>query len=193
MLMQLLALCALAGVSIFLFFPVNSDKGRTRESRYVRYIPFIPVFVLPYVSLYPYIAFSMLGLLFFTPIAARLYVSIIFSALVAALIWYFLPSKVSGRPKLTPKGPMTSIVAWIYRVDPGGNTLPSSHAYMAILCSYYLTFAFPLHETLIWGYGVTVISSTLFVRQHHISDLFAGGILAAISVGFSYLILGGLS
>lgn len=192
MLIQILALALLASVSLYLFIPVNSGAGPVRVSPYTRYIPFVPAFVIPYLGLFPYLAFSMLILLFFTPVAARFYVSLIFSALTATLIWYFMPTKVSGRPKLVPKGPFTKTIAWMYRVDPGGNSLPSSHAYMAILCSYYLTFAFPLHDVLIWGCGATIVSSTLFVKQHHVSDLIAGSLLAAVSIGFSYLILGGL-
>ncbi len=196
MLLQLLSLAALAAVSMLLFFPLNAKprKGELRMSVFLKYVPFTPAFIVPYLGLFPYVAFSMLALLFFTPVAARLYVSLIFSALVAALIWYFLPTRISGRPQITtPKGPLTKTVAWMYRVDPGGNALPSAHTYTAMLCSYYLTYAFPLHETLIWSCGVAIVGSTLFVKQHHVSDLLAGGILAAISVGFSYLILGGLS
>lgn len=192
MLVQLVALALLAALSMFLYFPINERKESVRESVVIRYIPFIPAFVVPYLGLFPYIAFSMLAVLFFTPVAARLYVSLIFSSLVAAFIWYFLPSGVSGRPNVVPRGPFTKTVAWMYRVDPGGNNLPSSHTYMALLCSYYLTYAFPLHETLIWTWGATIVGSTLFVKQHHVADLIAGGVLAAVSVGFSYLILGGL-
>lgn len=193
MVVQVIALAVLAALSLFLFFPVNSSNGPIRESRYTRYIPFIPAFVVPYLGLFPYIAFSMLALLFFTPVAARFYVSLIFSALVATVIWYFKPTKINDRPQLTPKGPLTKTIAWMYSVDPGGNSTPSSHAYTAILCSYYLTFAFPLHEVLIWSCGATIVGSTLFMKQHHVSDLIAGSLLATISIGFSYLILGGLA
>lgn len=195
MLGQLVALALLAAVSLLLFFPLNSTnrEGRLRKSMLVQHIPFIPAFIVPYLGLFPYIAFSMLALLFFTPVAARLYVSLIFSGVVAALIWYVMPSGVSERPELVPKGPFTKTVAWMYRHDPRRNAFPSSHTYTAVLCSYYLTYAFPLHETLIWTCGATIVGSTLFVKQHHISDLIAGGALAVASVGFSYLILGGLS
>jgi membrane-associated phospholipid phosphatase len=36
------------------------------------------------------------------------------------------------------------------------------------------------------------VSSTLFVKQHHVSDLIAGMALSAASIVFSYLILGGI-
>ena len=71
MVIQLLALALLATVSLVLFFLVNSADGPMRESRYTRYIPFIPAFVVPYLGLFPYVAFSMLTLLFFTPVGAR--------------------------------------------------------------------------------------------------------------------------
>ncbi|MBU6214894.1 phosphatase PAP2 family protein [Patescibacteria group bacterium] len=193
MIVQILALAMLAIVSLYLFFLVNSSDGPIRQSRYTRYIPFVPAFIVPYLGLFPYVAFSMLVLLFFTPVAARLYVSLIFSSLVATLIWYFMPSKIDDRPEFAPNGLLTRTIAWMYRVDPGGNSTPSSHAYTAILCSYYLTFAFPLHNVLIWSCGATIVGSTLFVKQHHISDLIAGSFLAAVSIAFSYLILGGLA
>jgi len=192
MLIQLLALALLATVSLYLFFPVNSAEGPVRRSRYTRYIPFVPAFVVPYLGLFPYMAFSMLALLFFTPVAARFYVSLIFSGLVATLIWYFIPSTIADRPVVKPTDPFTRAVVWMHRHDPGGNSTPSSHAYTAILCSYYLTFAFPLHNVFIWSCGATIVGSTLFVKQHHFSDLIAGSLLATLSIGFSYLILGGL-
>ena len=190
---QLLTLLALALVSMFLFFPLNTKKGPERKAWIVQHVPFIPAFIVPYLGLFPYITFSMLVLLFFTPVAARLYVSLIFSGLISALIWYFVPTGTYGRPEFVPKGPLTKSVAWMYRIDPGGNAFPSSHTYTAIVCSYYLTFAFPLHEILIWSCGAAIVSSTLFVKQHHLTDLIAGAALAAVSIVFSYLILGGLS
>lgn len=193
MLIQLLALALLALISLYLFIPVNSAEGPIRESRYTRYIPFIPAFVVPYLGLFPYIAFSMLAVLYFTPVAARFYVSLIFSAIVSAIIWYLKPSTIADRPTIVPKDPFTRAMAWIHRMDPGGNSIPSNHAYTAILCSYYLTFVYPLHEILIWSCGATIVGSTLFVKQHHISDLIAGSLLATVSIAFSYLILGGLS
>lgn len=192
MLVQILALALLAIISLFLFFLVNSANGPVRESRYTPYIPFIPAFVVPYLGLFPYMAFSMLAVFFFTPVAARFFVSLIFSAIIATLIWYFKPSTIADRPLVVPNGPFTRAVAWMHRHDPGGNSTPSSHAYTAILCSYYLTFAFPLHNVLIWSCGATIVGSTLFVKQHHVSDLIAGSFLATVSIGFSYLILGGL-
>ncbi len=192
MLVQLIALALLAAISLFLYFPLNGREGRLQTSPFVKHIPFIPAFIVPYLGLFPYVAFSMLALLFFTPVAARLYVSLIFSGIVAALIWYFMPTTIE-RPLLVPKGPLTKTIAWMYRLDPSDNVFPSAHVFTAVLCSYYLTFAFPLHETLIWTCGVTIVSSTLFVKQHHISDLVAGIALAAVSIVFSYFILGGLS
>ena len=193
MLVQLLSLALLAVVSMLLFFPLNTEKWSPRNNRIVRYIPFIPAFIVPYLGLFPYIAFSMLAVLFFTPVAARLYVSLIFAGIVSALIWYFMPTGTSGRPQVIPEGPLTKAVAWMYSLDPGGNALPSSHTYTALVCSYYLAVAFPLHEISIWACGATIVSSTLFVKQHHVSDLVAGIVLAAASIVFSYLILGGIS
>lgn len=193
MMIQLLALALLAVISSLLFFPLNSGVGKLQKSSFVQGVPFVPAFIIPYLGLFPYVAFSMLALLFFTPVAARLYTSLIFSGVVAALIWYFMPTVVLERPSLTSKGPLTKTVAWMYQLDPGGNAFPSAHASVAVLCSYYLTFAFPLHSTLIWACGATIVTSTVFVKQHHVSDLIAGIALATVSIGFSYLILGGLS
>lgn len=187
---QLLSLALLAAISLLLFFPLNTARGRFQKNHSV--IPFIPAFIVPYLGLFPYVAFSMLAVLFFTPVAARLYTSLIFSGIVAALFWYFMPTVVHDRPRLTARTIFTRAVAWMYRQDPGGNAFPSAHAATAVLCSYYLTFAFPLHETAIWATGATIVSSTLFVKQHHVRDLIAGIVLAVVSIAFSYFILGGL-
>lgn len=195
MVMQLIPLGLLAVVSLLLFFPLNTTdkKGRVKKSWIIKHIPFLPVFIIPYLGLFPYLAFSMLTVLFFTPVAGRLYVSLIFSGLVAAFVWYFMPSIDPERPNVIPKGPLTHTISWMYRVDPGKrNALPSSHTYTALICSYYLAYAFPLHEYSIWMIGATIVSSTLFIKQHHVSDLIAGMALAAASIAFSYFILGAL-
>lgn len=192
MMVQLLSLGVLAAFSSLLFFPLNGRKGQLKKAALpYEYIPFIPAFIVPYLGFFPYVAFSMLAVLFFTPVAARMYVSLIFSGLIAALIWYFMPSRIE-RPDLTSRGIFTRAVKWMYQLDPQGNALPSAHASVAVLCSYYLAYAFPLHETMIWAAGATIVSSTLFVKQHHVSDLIAGIVLAFVSIAFSYLILGGI-
>jgi membrane-associated phospholipid phosphatase len=190
---QVIALGALAATTLFLFFPLNNPKGKIQRGKIVKYIPFIPGFVIPYVGHYPYIAFSMLAVLLFTPVAARLYVSLIFGGIIAALFWYFFPTVSADRPQVEGKKDILHrTIAWIYRMDPGGAAIPSSHTYVAVLCSYYLTYIFPFHETAIWATGATIVSSTLFVKQHHLIDLVAGIILAAVSIAFSYIILGAL-
>jgi membrane-associated phospholipid phosphatase len=190
---RLLALALLAATSLLLFFPINSSTGRLKKSRVIQHIPFIPAFIVPYIGYYPYVAFSMLAVLWVTPVAARLYTSLIFSGLVASLIWYLRPTVVLERPTFLTNNPLHKTVAWVYKLDPGGNASPSAHAYTTLLCSYYLTYAFPTWDAYIWSCGALIVSSTLFIKQHHVSDLIAGGVLAVISIGASYLILGGLT
>jgi membrane-associated phospholipid phosphatase len=191
---QIIALLFLAGVSLLLFFPLNTRTPRyLRRSTFERRIPFVPIFIVPYLAIFPYVVFSIFIVLFFTPVAARMYTSLIIAGLTAALIWYFFPSGVAERPRVTPRGLFTNLVAWTYAHDPRCNAFPSSHVFTTFLCSYYLTFAFPPHETLIWVFGTTVMGSTLLVKQHHIIDLIAGLLLAVTAIGASFFLLGALA
>lgn len=187
----LLVLAALAVVSMLLFFPLNTRVGRIRASAISDHIPFLPVFIVPYLALFPYVALSMMIVLSSGVIAVQLYISLIFCGLVGALLWYFFPVGASARPIFSPNGFLTKAVAWMYRHDPRCNAFPSSHTYTALLCSYHLTMAFPQWGTLLWGTGVLIISSTLFLKQHHVQDLVAGGALALVSISVSSYVVNG--
>lgn len=190
--MQVVFLAILATASMLLFFPLNVRSAPKRHSVFIEHLPFIPAFIVPYLALFPYIAFSMFAVLLFTPVAARLYVSLIIGGLLAALVWSVRPVSVAERPHIVPRGPLTRTLAWVYSHDARSNAFPSSHTYTALVCSYYLAYAFPVHTMLIWILGSVIVSSTLFIRQHHLADLVAGLALAATSVWFSYLLLGAL-
>jgi len=189
----LVVLAVLAVASMMLFFPLNTRVGRIRASVISSHIPFLPVFVVPYLALFPYVMFTLIAVFPSPAIAARLYTSLIVSGLVAALIWYFFPVGASERPVFQSRGICTKAVAWVYARDPRCNAFPSSHTYTALLCSYYLAIAFPHYALLIWGMGTLIVSSTLFLKQHHLQDLVAGGVLAMASIGFSGLVLGSLA
>lgn len=187
----LLALCALA--SLALFYPLNIRKSavRIRKTFLDAYIPFLPIFIIPYLALFPFIGFAILAV-YFTPAAELFYTSLIFAALGAATIWFFWPRGMR-RPQVAPKGIFSRIVAWTYAHDPRHNAFPSSHVFTAFLSSYYLAFAYPVHDALIWVTGSVIMVSTLFVKQHHLADVFAGLAIAVLSIGASFLVYGGLS
>ena len=189
-----IGLGVLAAISLLLFFPLNTRRPHSvRMPGIERYIPFVPAFIVPYLALFPFVTATFFIVLLNTPVALRFYVSCIIAGIIAAVIWYFFPTGVGDRPKLTRRGVLTRIVAWTYAHDPRSNAIPSSHIYTTFLSSYYLTFLYPSHEILIWSIGSTIMSSTLLVKQHYLIDLVAGFALACLSIGASYLLLGTLA
>jgi membrane-associated phospholipid phosphatase len=67
------------------------------------------------------------------------------------------------------------------RVNLEHNMFPSLHVSMAILCA----FAYSQHAKLwirlfYWAWGSAIIAATVLTHQHHVVDLLAGALLAAV-------------
>ncbi len=191
---QIFALAILAGLSLLLFIPLDMRKPRyLRKPWLERHIPFVPSFIFPYLSLFPYVVFVFFTMLYFTPVAAHLYVSLIVAGLTAALIWYFFPIGVADRPRIVVRGLVMRLVALTYALDKRDNAIPSSHVYLAFLSSYYLAYVYPTYEIAIWAYGTTIISSTLLIKQYHVVDIVAGLTLAIAAIGVANFLLGAVA
>jgi len=62
------------------------------------------------------------------------------------------------------------------------NAFPSNHVYGVIICSYYLSVGFP---SVIWLFGLvglSIVVSTILVKQHNVIDLFGGIFWAIVSI-----------
>lgn len=156
-------------------------------------IPFCEYFVIPYVLWFLYVSvcvvyigirnkeegrklsqFLMIGMTLFLAISA-----------VYPNIQYLRPHNFHTN------NVFIDMVKFLYRTDTSTNILPSIHVYNSIavmiacgrdtlVCRYK-----PLKWS-IWALGISIILSTMFIKQHSVVDVTSAIILGFISYGICY-------
>lgn len=174
-----LLLIFLAVKSIYL--PLNKRKSKYYWKIPVDdLIPLVPFFIIPYIG-YFFIVIASVILLWNTPLIDGFLKSYIVSYIIAAIFWYLFPNGVA-RPVITKTDPFSRLTKFIYSHDDDTNGFPSAHVFASLICSYFLTMAFPANGVLIWSSGLLIIISTLLVKQHYILDILGGVIVFFLSI-----------
>jgi len=141
-------------------------------------IPVVPIFVIPYDSLQPYIyATLILFLLFRSKYFQSACLAMITVWFISYAFYYFLQSEVI-RPVLTGTDTFSKMVMNVYAGDNAFNDFPSLHTSLsAILAIHWVKVNRPLGILLsIWT--ALIVASTLLVKQHYIADMIFGLALA---------------
>jgi membrane-associated phospholipid phosphatase len=141
-------------------------------------IPVVPIFVIPYDSLQPYIyATLILFLLFRSKYFQSACLAMITVWFISYGFYYFLQSEVI-RPVLTGTDTFSKMVMNVYAGDNAFNDFPSLHTSLStILAIHWVKVNKPLGIVLsIWT--ALIVASTLLVKQHYIADLIFGLALA---------------
>ena len=141
-------------------------------------LPLVPVFVIPYVSLQPYIyATLLLFLVFRTKYFQSACLAMITVWFISYGFYYFLQSEVI-RPVLTGTDIFSKMVMQVYAGDNPYNDFPSLHTSLSSLMAiHWLKLNRPVGIVLsIWT--ALILVSTLLIKQHYIADLIFGLALA---------------
>ena len=136
-------------------------------------IPFIALFVIPYMFLYVLIPLAMV-LLWDKPILPTMIWTLIFANISASIFWYLVPNGVKRR-KRKERGVFVQLVNWVYKIDDDDtNGFPSAHVYAPLITAYFVGLAYPAWGMLFVFAAVLVAASTIFIKQHYIVDVFGG-------------------
>jgi membrane-associated phospholipid phosphatase len=144
-------------------------------------IPVVPVFVIPYISLTPYIAATMALLLL-----ARVRVfrcaalAMIIAWLVSYAFYFFLQSYVA-RPQLTGSDPLTALIRTVYAVDRPYNDFPSLHTSLSTIVAIHWWRVDRRIGIVAGGWTLLIVASTVLIHQHYLADLAGGLTLAALA------------
>ena len=144
-------------------------------------IPFLKIFIIPYVSWY---AFIILTLAFLCFKDRKTYYKTLVSlniGLIVCYFIYFLFQTTVPRPDLMADDTLTKLVRLIYASDQPYNCFPSIHVLTCQLMvegikrskaknSFNLIF--------IKSMSLLIILSTLFIKQHVVLDVFSAMLLA---------------
>jgi membrane-associated phospholipid phosphatase len=143
-----------------------------------RALPVVPIFVIPYVSLEPYIYFSLVVFLIFrTRTFQSACLAMIVTFFVSYFFYYFLQTEVI-RPVLTANDMLTRMIRDVYAGDNPFNDFPSLHTSTSTIIAIHW---FRLDRRLgivAAAWTALIVASTVLVKQHYIADLGAGLLLA---------------
>lgn len=155
---------------------LNPNNSGTAVSCSLDYkIPFLEIFVIPYVGWYFLIAFSLLYFaLYNVENFKRLQIFIIVTQIAAMVIYIIFPNFQPLRPDVYPRDNfLTDIVALLQTADTNSNVCPSLHvAYSIGIASIWLKEkdATWWVKTLVVIFCILVCLSTAFIKQHSVID-----------------------
>ncbi len=164
-----------------LYFPLNRRQSRYYwVSRYDSHIPLIPLFVLPYISFFPFVVLAVLAL-WNTPYETAFLSALIIAKSLAMLFWYFYPNG-AVRPQIAAESWLHKLLLLFYRHDKDTNAFPSSHVFLSLLSSYFLALAHPAYAVVSWVTGSLITLSTVFTKQHYVVDVAGGVVMVVLAV-----------
>jgi hypothetical protein len=135
-------------------------------------IPFVPVMILPYLSMF--VLFLLPPFQLDVAQLRALTVRLIVGSLLGGIIFLALPAEM-GFGSHSDAGRWQGIYSVIYRIDVQFNTVPSFHViYTALILLAMAEAATPGLRRVYWAWLVVVCSSTVLTHRHHLLDVAAG-------------------
>lgn len=148
------------------------------------YIPFISIFVIPYLFWFAYMAMSFLYLgVKSKQDFIKLLVFISLGMSISYLAFLFYPSGQNLRPLIGHKGMFLLLVKFIYWIDPPINVCPSIHVlnsigvHIALVNCKYVKGKIKMYSFISM---ILICVSTMFIKQHSFIDVIWGSVLALV-------------
>ena len=150
-------------------------------------IPFIEIFIIPYLLWFFYVAWIVLYTGFtdrydYYRVCAFLFTGMTIFLLISTL-W---PNIQYLRPRIMPRDNIfCTLVSMIYKADTPTNLWPSIHVYnsigvyFAVMHSERLGCKKWVKNTCL-GITVSIILSTMFIKQHSVFDVMTAFVMAAV-------------
>lgn len=147
-------------------------------------IPFLPFFLIFYSLYYPVMAAPL-----FLKIKSKDMQYLLLSLLTASFINYFLSFTVSLSPSIRPSlegedGFLIFFLSLLYKYDMAGIYFPSLHSLHSLLIGLHLWKAGP--GKILLPCALLISLSTVFIKQHFVSDTLASLLLAPVIYYGSY-------
>lgn len=149
-------------------------------------IPFNELFVIPYYTWFLYVSVVVLFFLFSFDVEDY-YKNFIFLATgmtIFLIVSSLFPNMHNLRPAVMPRdNVLTGLVQLIYKHDTSSNLWPSIHVYNSIgtMIAVHRSKRFNWVGKLISDFvGISIILSTMFIKQHSVYDVVTAFIMAII-------------
>jgi membrane-associated phospholipid phosphatase len=157
------------------------------------YIPFIEVFIVPYLLWFVYIMVTTLYFFFTDKADFYRFISFIFTGMTIFLIvCTVFPNGLTLRPATFERDNIfTQLVQFIYSVDTPTNVLPSIHVYNSIGAAIAIAHSQSLKkhpgiQRSAYLLSFLIILSTMFLKQHSVTDVMAAIVISCVVYPFIY-------
>lgn len=168
---------------LVIFFFIEARKGPVHiiHTALDDLIPFCEYFIIPYVLWFFYVAGTVLYLAL-TDRDLREYKAFITTMMLGmaafVVVSLIYPNGQSLRPQVLPDNLFSRAVGLLYTVDTPTNVLPSLHVFASVACDIALCRAPAFQTRPTWQWAshlltVSIILSTMFLKQHSIIDVAA--------------------
>lgn len=154
-------------------------------------IPFCEWFIIPYYLWFPFMAILFVWLFFGDKPEYVRFVMFLYSGMtVFLIISYVYPNGLMLRPEVLPRDNIaTRIVAYLYSTDTSTNVFPSIHVYNTLgvmIAAWRSRSVVPARwgKWLVEVFGVLIIASTVFLKQHSMWD-----VIGAFGFGLIFFVL----
>ena len=153
------------------------------------HIPFLEVFIIPYMAWFAYVSVTVLALFFRDETKTDYYrcLTFLFTGMTLfLLISTLMPNGHQLRPAVMPRDNVfTKMIAALWRSDTPTNLWPSIHVYNSLGAHFAIakSKAFEKHKVLHAAsltLALSIILSTMFIKQHSFFDVLTALTLAAI-------------
>lgn len=158
------------------------------------YIPFVEYFIVPYLLWFLFIAVTV-GYFFFTDKWGfyRLCAFLFTGMTLFLLICTFFPNGLNLRPVVFERNNIfVDLVKTLYSTDTPTNVLPSIHVFNSIGVSIAIAHSNALKKHRMvqcsaYLLAMLIIMSTVFLKQHSVTDVIAAIVMACIIYPFVYV------
>ena len=158
------------------------------------YIPFIEIFIIPYLLWFVYVSGTVLYF-FFTDKQGfyRICTLLITGMTLFLIIRTIFPNGLNLRPSTFARDNIfVDLVRFIYRADTSTNVLPSLHVYNSIGCYIAIRNSQKLRQYKWVQNGslvltVSIVLSTMFLKQHSVVDVIAAIVMIYFIYQFVYI------
>lgn len=143
-------------------------------------IPVVGPFVVPYVSLRPFLYGS---LVLFLLLRVRVYRSAALSMIAVfavSYVFYFFLQSFIERPTLIGDDTFSRMIREVYAGDQPYNDFPSLHASLSTMVAVHWLRVDRRVGTIVAIWAALIVVSTVFVKQHYVADMVAGALLAFV-------------
>ena len=153
-------------------------------------LPFCGAFIIPYMLWFPYILVTVLFILFAEKDKGeyyRLISNLMIGMSIFLMVSYVYPNMQELRPAvLSEASVFTPVVRWLYSTDTPTNVLPSIHVFNSLACHMAIAHSQVLErkcrfvKTLSLILCISIILSTMFLKQHSVIDVALGSAMALL-------------